>query len=86
MKGNLSLVGASASASKREAQLRGREVLACVEIEPSENGGYSVRQRYRVEAPTGRKLVDCVNRYIEPKTLVFESAASLFAHLREQLR
>lgn len=80
---DMSPVGASASASKREAGLRGTETLTSVSIEPSENGGFSVRQSYRLDPPKGSR--DPYPTYVEPKTFTFESFDAMVEHLKSAL-
>lgn len=70
---DMSAVGNSATAKKKPA---GKQVLTEASIRPSENGGFTVEQRYRQESNS-----DGPSPYIEPKTFTFESFDTMVQHL-----
>jgi hypothetical protein len=75
-------VGNAATSSKKDAGMgRGKQVLTEANIRPSENGGFTVEQRYRQDSKGG----DGPSPYIEPKTFTFESFDSMVAHLATEL-
>jgi hypothetical protein len=69
----------SASVERGKAKSQGKKVLSSISIEPSQNGGFAVSQRYRLERGNDGM------GYCEPETYTFESADSLFAHLKATL-
>lgn len=80
---NMYAVGASASSSKKDAGLRGTEVLTAIEIQPSENGGFSVTERFKLEPPKGSR--DHYPGYVEPKVYTFETYETMAAHVKKCL-
>lgn len=79
----LSAVGNVATAEKSAVAIKGNPVLTRVEIEPSENGGFTLKEHYRLESPKGRSVpVYELSGCREPKTFTFETFASMAAHLQ----
>lgn len=74
---SMDAVGSSATASKKPS---GKQVLTEVNIKPSENGGFTVDQRYRQES--GRRNEP--SPYVEPKTFTFESFDTMVSHLASE--
>jgi hypothetical protein len=58
-------------------------ILTSVSIDPSDNGGFTVKQNYRYpeKKTTTGKSEPCSYRYIEPRDFTFESRASMLAHI-----
>lgn len=81
MAADMDAVGASATSTKNQAGMsRGKQVLTEVNIKPSENGGFTVDQRYRQDGKG-----DGPSPYIEPKTFTFESFDTMVGHLATAL-
>ena len=71
----------SASRSRKGSPLPAGAVCTSVEIEPAENGGYTVTHRYRQQETANKgKGPDCYS-YIEPRDYVFANTADMLAHL-----
>lgn len=69
--------GHSVTASKSESAPRGSKVLHRVEIEPSDNGGFTVRVHHRMKVKGDNSGI---GSYIEPETHVFKTKQEMDAH------
>lgn len=69
---------------KGRAKVGREQVLERVSIEPSDNGGFIVETRYKMEPPKGKSADQCCGpSWVEPEKRTFETLASLNGYLAE---
>lgn len=81
MRGTMGAVGASASASKKDAMSTGPEVFdKRTSIEQTDNGSFLTRDDYHKAPTKGNR--DPMPGYMEPKKNAFDTFDAMVAHLR----
>lgn len=75
--------GVEASVSRRGDDYKGM-VCSNVSVEPTDNGGFIVRQSFRPKAEKPRKGDMCCGpSWVEPKTLTFKSIGEVASFLKD---